>query len=262
MDLTAHLRNWQYGFRVCPRTRDAARLGCFHYARHPWLLRLATRGDFRFRLPPPVGELELQVRNGSDFLVFHEIFERRVYAIDYPFTPSTILDLGANVGYSSLFLQRTFPNAQLAALEPVATNATALRHNWALNGVRGIFFEAAAAPFDGTLEMELSIDDCGHRVVGSDSSHEHGAAHVRVEAMSIPTLLQRLGWQSVDLLKVDIEGYESVLLRQDASWLGLVRMVFIEVHGDFGEPELREVAALAGFTQLRQVDPNVWTLTR
>ena len=54
-----------------------------------------------------------------------------------------------------------------------------------------------------------------------------------VQAKSVPTVLEELGAESMDLLKVDIEGGELALFSRGAqSWLPRVRNVSVELHGD------------------------------
>ena len=62
---------------------------------------------------------------------------------------------------------------------------------------------------------------------------------LRVETLSIPTLLSRKAWTGIDLLKVDIEGYEKLLFQGSPRWLESVRVIIGELHGDYGQNELQ-----------------------
>src|SRR5687768_5395592 len=61
---------------------------------------------------------------GSDFYTFEEIFERKVYekAVNKAPFCQYVLDVGANIGLTSLFIYGRFPDVRLAAVEPLADN--------------------------------------------------------------------------------------------------------------------------------------------
>jgi FkbM family methyltransferase len=139
-------------------------------------------------------------------------------------TVRNVLDLGANIGLTSVYLARKHESPRILAVEPVASNAELTRSNLAANGIDADVVEAAVAPFDGTIRFQESV----HSNVG------HVSADGRpVAAVSMPALLQRLGdGGDVDLLKIDIEGAEGELLSESSSWLDRVRCVIIEFHPD------------------------------
>ena len=56
--------------------------------------------------------------------------------------------------------------------------------------------------------MAVKKLDYGHKVADADTP---GGSQIECCAMSVPTILERLAWPRIGLLKVDIEGYESVL---------------------------------------------------
>lgn len=60
---------------------------------------------------------------------------------------------------------------------------------------------------------------------------EAGREEVEVEVTTVPLLLQRAGLTRVDLLKIDVEGWEEAVLRgmDAAAWAG-VRQLVAEVH--------------------------------
>ena len=107
--------------------------------------------------------------------------------------------------------------------------------------------------------MELATKDYGHKVAGAVAAA--GANHVQVEGLSITTILGRLRWERVGLLKVDIEGYESTLFAGDCAWLLRVDSMCIECHEGFGEGELSQLARRFGFQAPKRL-AGVWLLRR
>lgn len=214
--------------------------------------------DIRFRYAAPVGPLHLRVRGnqGSDCFIHGEVFEHRYYDIALPRRPQTILDLGANIGLTSIYYARAYPGAQLACVEPMPNNVRLLRENLALNGIAAHVFPAAVSTEDGVIRMAVHAKDYGHPIAGAGDSSEI----LECEGVSVPTLMQRLGWDRIGLLKMDIEGYEKHLLA-DSPWMEQVDAMAIEIHDGFTPDDLAKVAERHGFTA-PALHPGAWLITR
>jgi hypothetical protein len=73
-----------------------------------------------------------------------------------------------------------------------------------------------------------------------------------VEGITIPTLLEKIDRERIDILKLDIEGSEEALFRADSlTWLRRVGVVLIETHGDAAEKAVLAAMNEASFTQIR-----------
>src|SRR5438874_10004347 len=60
--------------------------------------------------------------SNSDLLMFEQIFYRKDYDVNVPVDPKIIVDLGANVGFASVYFANRFPAAKIFALEPNTDN--------------------------------------------------------------------------------------------------------------------------------------------
>ena len=70
--------------------------------------------------------------NSSDMTVFDQVFVANEYAcLRNISSPRLILDLGANVGYSSVYFLNCFPTATVMAVEPDPDNFELCRKNLA-----------------------------------------------------------------------------------------------------------------------------------
>ena len=58
----------------------------------------------------------------------------------------------------------------------------------------------------------------------SSESPKSSAHRLRVRQFTVPELLLALGWEGIDVLKIDIEGYEKTLFHGNNAWLSRVRM--------------------------------------
>lgn len=145
-----------------------------------------------------------------------------------PTKPKRIMDLGGNIGFGSGYLATLFPSAQFAVVEPDPRNLEMLARNLKANGVRGRVFAAAAGPHEGLLNLRMGPNP-------SCSSLEISSLHQlkdknAVKVTTIPILLREMGWDAIDLLKIDIEGAEEALLSQANDWLSLVGAIVLEIH--------------------------------
>ena len=67
----------------------------------------------------------------ADLYVFEEIFIRDEYKLPFRISPRLIIDVGANVGFSSVYFSNYYPNSCVVAVEPVDENFRQLRLNTA-----------------------------------------------------------------------------------------------------------------------------------
>jgi FkbM family methyltransferase len=181
------------------------------------------------------GPVALRV-GSSDAYVFHQIFVEREYdSPDLPSMADTIVDLGANGGLASLFFAERYPAACLLAVEPDAGNFALLAANLAPLGKRATAMRAAVWPSDG--HINLHHEDDGGTPLGDWGIQVSDHASTRsalVPCDNVATLLDRAGFDRVDILKVDIEGAElEVFSERSAEWLPRIGLVAIETHDRF-----------------------------
>jgi FkbM family methyltransferase len=137
---------------------------------------------------------------------------------------ATVFDVGGNIGYLTLyFAQRVGPTGRVFAFEPEPANYAELARNIELNGLtqcRAV--PAAVGAADGEIYIESGMN--GH-VNGS-------GAGSRQALVSLDSFTAKEKIAKVDLVKIDVEGYEMHVLE------GMKRMlegpnkpiIFLEVH--------------------------------
>jgi FkbM family methyltransferase len=185
------------------------------------------------------------VRPGtSDVSTFDEVFLSREYDLPFAdFAPRHILDLGANVGYASLYFNSRWPDAAILAVEPELANLILLKRNTSrylsIATLRGAGWSRPAQ-----LSFENPQADANaFRVTDA----EHGSGDASIRAYTVAQLLDRLECDRGALVKMDVEGAEAEILRGDVGWLDRVDVLVIELH-DRLAPGCGEAlfAALAG----------------
>ena len=189
----------------------------------------------------------------EDYAAFREIFLYGHYDHDLG-QPHTILDLGGYCGYSALALSARFPRASIAAVEPHPGNFAALNASVAMNKLPVVLFQGAATVTDGPVSLFLG----GGMTHGLAPTHHSTGGAITVDGLSVPTILHRLGWGRIDLLKIDIEGAEEQLFRAGQPWLAQVRTIIGEYHGAYQVPELRSDLEPLGFTVSALPHPNIF----
>lgn len=152
-----------------------------------------------------------------------------------------ILDLGSNIGITILDLASRFPQAAVLGVELDRQNCDLCRRNIAPFGDRCQVINAAVWYEDGEVAYG-GEEDWGLRVGGGATSRG------RVEALSIDTILNRAGWETVDFIKMDIEGAEREIFKRPGGWSGRTRALKVELHNGYGPEECMQDLRLFGFS--------------
>ena len=197
----------------------------------PRRIRLRRGGLITYRL------------NRGDIQSIREVLMDEVYRLPFPARqPDVLVDLGANIGLTSLFYHWTLQPRSIIAVEPDASNAQLAREN--LTGRPAVIVEAAVGPHDGTARFSQNRASN----LGSLSSHPSG---IEVSVMSMDSVLKGVPEGANVIVKLDIEGGEEELLREDTDWLARVDGLIVEFHPDKVDyPGLIKVLQAAGFDYL------------
>ncbi|HRX29296.1 MAG TPA: FkbM family methyltransferase [Saprospiraceae bacterium] len=171
----------------------------------------------------------------GDLPTFYEIFMEKVYdtnLLNEKNERLNIVDLGAHIGCSHRFFRLKYPHAMIVSVEPEKKNFKLLSMN-----ANGNHIENKA------IGIESGLLFLNH----SESSNNHSISDTgeAVPAISMTDLCNKYGINQVDLLKIDIEGYEEELLQKPENWIKKVTKILIELHGNYEERAL--IARLAKF---------------
>lgn len=200
-----------------------------------WEIRQAAgnlRGDSHLvpiRCTAPLSTRLTIRENVGDYLTLKEILIAEVYGglRQRLGECRRIIDLGANIGLATLYFAAKFPHSRILSVEPEPSNFGMLVRNsrQLANEGRCVPLQAAVWHEDSSLDLLNPADDHYAFVFGE----KRGGA---VRAMSMTSILESSGFETVDLLKVDVEGAEVELFRGCLDWLPRVRALAVEFHGD------------------------------
>lgn len=235
-----------------------------HAPGHPGKLRL-----FRWLYRILKGNGRVQVRVGGDLLMRlspHDFVECGILFTGWhePFTTrflrrnlrpgDTVLIAGAHIGYHVLHAARAVgPAGRVLACEPEPANLLRSREHLRLNGAAGnvtllplaLGDTAAFVPMD---EPPAANTGTAALAPGSTASPYHAAVD-RIDA-----LLARLGWPTIDVLLLDIEGFESRAL----AGLGSHRPRYLVVESDPRHHERLGESQLGFFRALEALGYDVF----
>jgi len=163
--------------------------------------------------------------------------------------PQTIVDLGANVGYTAVWYAAKYPQARVLAVEMDAGNFELAQRNVKRFGQRCEVVHAAVWNEDGEIEYgggeEQGFRVCALNRVDTVSEHR------RVSSRSLNSLFKEYALERVDYLTMDIEGAESVVLDGPLDWLDCVSCIKIEVHPPMTLVDCDARLTRAGFSVYR-----------
>jgi FkbM family methyltransferase len=168
-------------------------------------------------------------QSGGDIFTLDEVIAREAYRLPTlnSLKIETIVDLGANIGLTSLYYATLFPNARLFCIEPEPDNFNLLKLNCEQNGFQWTCIQQAIGDKQGKAKLLRNEFANQHSLVSGDSNKQDA---VEVEVGTMPSLIDSHQIEGIDLLKVDIEGAEESLFAQCSSWISSVRIIIIEIH--------------------------------
>ncbi len=148
---------------------------------------------------------------------------------------TVIFDVGANVGLYSLLAASSNGKATVHAFEPTPILASAVAENARLNGLKNIVInQMAVSETNGEVFLNFcagrdgSITNEGMNFVTSEKLQAEGEA---VESVALDSYCQKHGINSIDLMKMDIEGGESSALlgAQELLKRGAIKCILLEL---------------------------------
>ena len=199
--------------------------------------------SFRFRKiknlpenkPQTIDFLGKKVSFGSRTEFLHslnEIFLEEIYKQEFERPDPYIIDCGANIGLSVIYMKTLYPHAEIVAFEPDETNYSYLVKNIKSFGFSNVEMHNEAIWTANTFLNFQSEGSLASRIT------EGGDRSIRVKATRLYDLLDR----PVDFLKIDIEGAEYAVFKDIKDRLGSVNHIFLEYHGKFDQNyELEEM---------------------
>ena len=126
-----------------------------------------------------------------------------------------VLDVGANIGVATMAMATALHGpARFLAVEPSPRNLAHLRHNLAANGFepRVEVIAAAAGAEPGSLSFHESEFGAGSHLVSGHHLAGDAMPAVQVPVETLDRIVSARGLERLDLVKIDVEGFEPDVL--------------------------------------------------
>ena len=202
-----------------------------------------------YRLLGPYGGRSIISHNGAEFfidpfttdgfaIIMDGDYESNLMALMQDKLPKggIFLDVGANEGRVSAVAARLVGKVGcIIAVEPQSRLQDLLKINLALNATGSVhIFHNAIGKNDGD-SVEISL---------APTSHHGGSSIVRkyrwsskretISTRSIDSVIDEVGCEKIDMMKVDVEGYEAEVIDSAANSLAAHRIntIALDYHGD------------------------------
>ena len=179
-------------------------------------------------------------RNSSDSQVFEQIIEKNEYIPiieifkEKKIIPTRMIDAGANIGLTCLYFKSYFPDLLITALEPSEDTFSRLEKNIVNNKLSGVnYLKKGLWSSITRLKADSSFrdgQDWSFRLIEAKSNEE-----ALFETTTIEELINDFNIETIDFLKIDIEGGEEELFGDfsQINWLEKVRVIALEIHDEF-----------------------------
>ncbi len=171
----------------------------------------------------------IQVPDCFSFLwQFKEIFVDEAYKFNVSSPSPVIYDCGANIGTSVLYFKKLHPGATITAFEADPKIAGILKSNLESNALTQV----------SVIDKAVWVDNAGIDISqeGADGASVFGAGNkIHIPSVRLKEYLQQEA--RIDMLKIDIEGAETAVLKDCEDALMPVQHLFIEYHAYENQPQ-------------------------
>lgn len=185
--------------------------------------------------------------------IFMEECYMRALGLSVPDGP-TVIDIGANAGFFSLFAADRFPGANIYSYEPIDINFRQLVRNMNLNRECNIrCFKNAVFSHSGQLSLYYdTIDSLSTSATILDHQGPRDQT-IQVSCVTLPEIFDENKLDRCDFMKLDCEGSEyEILYKCPESYLNRVSQIVAEVHEgrekDHNRDSLETFLKLKGFS--------------
>lgn len=152
----------------------------------------------------------------------------------------TIIDIGANVGFFTMFAVSKYPDCTIYSYEPIYSNFQQLIKNKELNSTKKInCFNKAVCGHSGKISINFDKTDSfttSATIIDNDS--DANKESIEVSCLTLSEIFKENNLSNCDLLKLDCEGSEyDILYNTPEEILNKIDQMAIEIHQGKNETE-------------------------
>lgn len=213
----------------------------FHLISFKGFLKQENKNNFVAYYPDLGATIRLRKRPSSDLNVFAQIYQYTEYkplveAFQKHFPNDkklNIIDAGSNIGLTSVYLSKHFPGSNFITIEPDTSNFESISYNLQTNGIQNVAqIKGGLWSKNTNLKLVNDFRDKKDWSIRVEETNEEGD----LKAFSLNYLMKEHQFETIDILKIDIEGSEKEVFTgvgADVSFLAKTKCIAIEIHDEF-----------------------------
>jgi FkbM family methyltransferase len=195
-----------------------------------------------------------RIEYSYEFRLLHDLFIKHTYECQLS-NPKTIIDLGANLGFTTIYFARRYPDATIYAIE-----ANPEMYKKLTNNVKNLpnvkIFNYAITNQNGHINFyaDRNKPDCGS-IYKNDSDSN---VSFSVQSKTLRSFMAENQIAEVDLLKFDVEGAEATIFKDPYS-ISNINHLIGEIHYgmmDMSEPEFLALFKDFNYIVREKLGPN------
>jgi FkbM family methyltransferase len=178
-------------------------------------------------------EYPIYLRNyTTDIPAYKEIIDGHKYCLVVKYEPEYIIDAGANVGMSAIYFANKYKNAKIIAIEPESRNYELLKQNTE-NYTNITTIKAALWNTSGEVSLfDTGLGNDGFMVETNKALLKTSVKNIKetIKTVTIDEIINEFHIDSIDILKIDIEGSEKEIFESCKSWVQKTKCIIVELH--------------------------------
>ncbi len=164
-------------------------------------------------------------RSYSDYGVISHFFTPQLGFDTNGDFPKIIVDIGANIGIETIRFNKLFPNSKFISVEPEMSNFTLLEKNLT-------DYKNAKSINKAIWNKKTILSIKNHSQKNSQTffvEEKRESDQVEIESLSVKDLMNIFQISIIDILKIDIEGAESIIFDETCDeWVSSVKVIIVE----------------------------------
>lgn len=171
--------------------------------------------------------IKFQINNFHNLISINEVFNEEEYKIK-GLNPKVIIDVGANIGDSTIYFAKKYPKAVIYAYEPAKSVFKILSKNLEQNNVGNVqTFQLGVGSKKGSVYFyENSKSGLSSLYLKGDTQKRQ-----KINLVTLSQVIKKHKITSCDLLKIDCEGGEfDILLKLKRNIYSHVKNIVVEYH--------------------------------
>lgn len=198
------------------------------------------------------GPLTFRCLGSYELYLYPEIFIDKAYSQLPGFDPVdfengyTVVDVGANVGFYSIFVSSRNPHGKIYAFEPHPQAIKRLKENLQINNVKNVeIFEKAIWSKDGKINFEDNKYTVLARV------NEEQRTDLTVLCLTLDRYIEQHKVSKIDILKIDAEFAEDEIIKgAESRALAITKRIVLEYHSEEKKNKVEKLLKAHRFEKL------------